>query len=370
MILKRYEDGGYIVSKFEERHTHPMYSHNNAHFQKSKRKLTLLHKKMIIDNSKINIGPVKTFKIMKEYVGGYENIGASKSDFKNFHRDLKAYIEGLDTQMFVDNFKRKTLMWSAYFFYYEMDEDGCLCRALWADPICRKNYVVFGDMVSFDTIYQSNSIIWSWGYSHKKCVTFAVGFIAKKDVVSFQWLCRTFLKAMGHREPNCLITDQDPTMKIAVNSVFEQYFIPAYFRGIFVGGIMRTTSRSESENSFFSSFINPHVSLVEFFMRYETALDAQRHSQAQNDNDSQEKYPRCKTEMLIEMHGSKVYTVSAFYNFQDEVYSAFYSCCVDELRKENGMDIAVVIEANRRRKFKVVFESINYETNMLMEKIL
>ncbi|XP_021775628.1 protein FAR1-RELATED SEQUENCE 5-like [Chenopodium quinoa] len=203
MLLKRYEDEGHIVSKFEEGHTHPMYSHNNAHFQKLKRKLTLLHKKMIIDNSTV-IGPVKTYKMIKEYVGGYEIIGASKSDFKNFHRDLKAYFEGSD---------------------YEMDEDDCLCRALWADLICRKNYAIFGDMVSFDTIYQSNRYMYVYYNgvdNHKKCVNFAAGFIAKEDIVSFQWLFRTFLKAMGHREPNCLITDQDPAMKITVNSVFEQ----------------------------------------------------------------------------------------------------------------------------------------------------
>ncbi|XP_021717028.1 protein FAR1-RELATED SEQUENCE 5-like [Chenopodium quinoa] len=287
--------------------------------------------------------------MVKEYVGGYENIGASRNDIKNFHRDLKAYIEGSDAQMFVDNFKRKKLMWSAYFFYYEMDEDDCLCRALWADPICRRNYAVFGDMLSFDTTYQSNRYNMVFGPftgvdHHKKCVTFAVGFIVKEDVASFQWLFRTFVKAMGSREPNCLITDQDPAMKIAVNSVFQQCehrfcmwhimkklpdkvgrniiqdteFLKelTYFRDVFMGCIMRTTSRSESENNFFTSVVNPHVSLVEFFMRYETALDAQRHSQAENDNESQEKFPQY------------------------------------ELRKEDGIDVAIVTEANRRRKFK------------------
>ncbi|XP_021764023.1 protein FAR1-RELATED SEQUENCE 5-like [Chenopodium quinoa] len=227
MILKYCEDGGYIVSNFEEGHTHHMYSSENSHFQKSKRKLTMFHKKMIIDNSKVNIGPVKTYRMVKEYVSGYENIGASRNDFKNFHRDWKAYIEGSDAQMFVDNFKRKKLMWSAYFFYYEMDEDDCLCRALWEDPICRRNYAVFGDMLSFDTTYQSNryNIVvgpFTGVNHHKKCVTFAAGFIVKEDVASFQWLFRTFVKAMGGREPNFLITDQDPAMKIAVNSVFQQ----------------------------------------------------------------------------------------------------------------------------------------------------
>ena len=40
--------------------------------------------------------------------------------------------------------------------------------------------------------------------------------------MSFEWLFRSFLKAMGGNEPNCMITDQDPTMKIAVKSVFNK----------------------------------------------------------------------------------------------------------------------------------------------------
>ncbi|XP_021771184.1 protein FAR-RED IMPAIRED RESPONSE 1-like [Chenopodium quinoa] len=57
----------------------------------------------------------------------------------------------------------------------------------------------------------------------------------------------------------------------------KHLWIPAYFRDLFMGGLLRSTSRSEGENSFFCNFTNPHVTCVEFFVRYETVLDAQRH---------------------------------------------------------------------------------------------
>ncbi|XP_074297670.1 protein FAR1-RELATED SEQUENCE 5-like [Silene latifolia] len=53
-------------------------------------------------------------------------------------------------------------------------------------------------------------------------------------------------------------------------------WIPAYFRDIYLGGIMRTTTRSESENSFFGNFTNPHLTLVKFWMCFQSAMDAQR----------------------------------------------------------------------------------------------
>ncbi|XP_074297435.1 protein FAR1-RELATED SEQUENCE 5-like [Silene latifolia] len=41
-------------------------------------------------------------------------------------------------------------------------------------------------------------------------------------------------------------------------------WIPAYFKDIYLGGVMRTTSRPDSENNLFGNFTNPHLTLVEF----------------------------------------------------------------------------------------------------------
>ncbi|KAL2944187.1 Protein FAR1-RELATED SEQUENCE 5 [Bienertia sinuspersici] len=440
MVLKFFNKSSYVVTIFHEGHTHPLYTPSSRKFQKGCRKISMLHKKMIFDNSKVNIGPVKTFRLMKEYVGGYENVGASKEDFKNFHRDLKAYIEGSDAQMFVDNFKMKRLLWSAYFFDYEVDEDDCLCRAFWADPICRRNYSVFGDMVSFDTTYQFNKYNMIFGPftgvdHHKRCVTFAGSFITKEDVSSFEWLFNTFLKGMGGKEPVCLITDQDPAMGIAIKNVFSKtkhrycmwhimkkmpdkvgraitketdfleklcacvwsleiepgeferswksimcefglqshdwlgqiydirkLWIPAYFRDLFMGGIMRTTSRSESENNFFTCFTNPHVTLVEFYMRYESAMDAQRHSLSNFDNDSKNKYPELKTPLLIDKHASQLYTTTVFYELQYEIEIACFNCGFDGFRRENELEFVSVKEGSRRT-YEVVFNCNNYDTH-------
>ncbi|XP_021770614.1 protein FAR1-RELATED SEQUENCE 5-like [Chenopodium quinoa] len=171
--------------------------------ENNERKASITRKRLVIrvgcKAHMVNIGPVTTFRMMKEIVGGYDNIGASKQDFKIFHRDLKAYIQGSDAQIFMDNFTNKKLMWSAFFFDFKMDEDYCLCRALWAAPLCKKSYALFGDMVSFDTTYQTyryNMVFTPFTRvnHHKSYITFAAGFIAKDVIVSFEWLFRSFLK--------------------------------------------------------------------------------------------------------------------------------------------------------------------------------
>ncbi|KAK1380052.1 hypothetical protein POM88_026796 [Heracleum sosnowskyi] len=53
-------------------------------------------------------------------------------------------------------------------------------------------------------------------------------------------------------------------------------WIPAYFRNEPMFGLMRTTSRSESENFFFSQFHKQGDTLCEFWLRFQSAMDRQR----------------------------------------------------------------------------------------------
>ena len=83
-------------------------------------------------------------------------------------------------------------------------------------------------------------------------------------------------------------------------------WIPAYFKNMFLGGIMRTTSVSESENSFYGDFMNSKISLVAFWMRFESAIEAQRQKELPADNDSLYSLPILKLDHGLEKHGREV----------------------------------------------------------------
>ncbi|XP_074303642.1 protein FAR1-RELATED SEQUENCE 5-like [Silene latifolia] len=74
----------FVVDQFHAAHNHRLSPLKYREFQKKCRNLALQHKQTIVDNCKVNIGPTSTFRSVKEYVDGYENIGASLRDFKNF----------------------------------------------------------------------------------------------------------------------------------------------------------------------------------------------------------------------------------------------------------------------------------------------
>ncbi|KAL2922832.1 Protein FAR1-RELATED SEQUENCE 5, partial [Bienertia sinuspersici] len=71
------DQDNYIIFSFHEGHTHPLTTPNSAHHSKQSRNLTLAHKKYIMDNSRANIGATKSYRLMKEHVGGYHNMAAS-----------------------------------------------------------------------------------------------------------------------------------------------------------------------------------------------------------------------------------------------------------------------------------------------------
>ncbi|GJV84814.1 FAR1-related sequence 5-like protein [Tanacetum coccineum] len=63
-----------------------------------------------------------------------------------------------------------------------------------------------------------------------------------------------------------------------------------------------TTSRSESENSFFKSFTSPGSTLVNFMMSYESAMERQRYRQEAFDFKTINAAPKCETKLAIEHH--------------------------------------------------------------------
>ncbi|CAH9092708.1 unnamed protein product, partial [Cuscuta europaea] len=139
-------------------------------------------------------------------------------------------------------------------------------------------------------------------------------------------------------------------------------WIPAYFGDVLMAGLLRTTSRSESENNFFNEFTNPNFSLIEFYMHFESAMDSQRHNSAQLTKVSESCIPEYKTPLHIERYASSVYNHSIFYVVQKEICSTCFSCGVHSVRHEDGAS-QYVISDERGFSFTVEHNSSDCTTS-------
>nr|GMC95619.1 protein FAR1-RELATED SEQUENCE 5-like [Ipomoea batatas] len=157
--FRRVQDGGFIVSILEERHNHALCSGNSKTFLKVNRKLDLGLQTFIANCIWANIGPVRCFHLYKEFVGGYNNVGATCAEFCNFKRDFQAYIHDADAQLLVQKLANKKEVHSDLYYAFDVDSDNRMARLFWADRVGRSQFARFGDVICFDATYRTNKYV-------------------------------------------------------------------------------------------------------------------------------------------------------------------------------------------------------------------
>nr|XP_043635986.1 protein FAR1-RELATED SEQUENCE 6-like [Erigeron canadensis] len=121
-------------------------------------------------------------------------------------------------------------------------------------------------------------------------------------------------------------------------------WIPAYFTDTPMFGLMRTTSRSESENAFFSHFTRQGANLVHFMSGFEFPMLKQRSTQKKLDADDIKKSRTLCTKLNIEKHASKIYTKTIFEIVQKEIEASLYACSVDQMTIEGDCKVYLINE--------------------------
>ncbi|KAG6428030.1 hypothetical protein SASPL_112278 [Salvia splendens] len=330
-----------------------------------------------------NIPTCHQMQLSEIECGGPENVGCTERDIRNFERDLRDEQKGIDAETVIEFFTSEKEKDSTFSFVYETDSGNMFKRCLWADSRSRMTYSVFGDVIGFDSTYNTNN---------------------DEKTDSYIWLLNKFLEAMPTDAPIAIITDQDPAMTKAIAQVFpktvhryclwhilnkfsekispvafrdhyksiknvkkistspEEFeqswvevikyakleqnswillmyelrhkWIPAYFSHVFFAG-MSSSQRSESSHSFFKKYVSNKNSLMDFITRFNRALRRQRHNELVADHIDMNEHPKIKTNCPMETQMVKVYTKKKWMEFQEEMsrshgYSVQHASTRDE----------------------------------------
>ncbi|GKB56368.1 protein FAR1-related sequence 5 [Tanacetum coccineum] len=275
-----------------------------------------------------------------------------------------------------------------------------LLHGTMVDEVSKYNYKEFGDVVSFDATFKTNKykmvfLPFTAIDNHRKCVTVVAGLLKNETTKSYIWLLKAFIKAFGNA-PSIVVTDQDRAMRNAIEAecagskhrlcmwhitqklpakgrLMEEFklenhkwltkmfnirstWILAYFIYSQLCGLMRTTSRLENENSFFSHFTNSGSTLMNFMNCFEMAMEKQRHVQERMDHMTIDTVPKLKTFLKIECHASNVYTRSLFELVQKEI-------CKDKAEEDDTVDL--FFKKDGLYKNDVVENFANEETSIV-----
>jgi hypothetical protein len=431
IYVKRTSEGKYKITALYEGHNHELVTPSKRHLLRSNRYVNQKAKTTLFNCHKASIGTSQAYRLLHVGAGGFEYVGCMKKDLQNYYSDFRNKIKDADAQMFIDNLGRLKELDPGFFFEYEVKDDR-LVRVFWVDTTSRKNYVHFGDVLSFDSTYSTNQYDMKFApftgvNHHMHSIFFGAAFLADEKIESYVWLFETFLRAMGGKYPRLIVTDEDASMRAAIARVlpntihrlcmwhimkkfpekigphlledddfwkrvnscvwgsetiqeFEsrwqaiitdfhlennewlarryhirESWIPAYFREVWLGGILRTTSRSESANSFFNHFIGHKLALIEFWLRFDTALKCQRQEELTDDTTTLHTTPTLFTTWEIEKHGGLVFTHEVFKIFQKEVLAAREHCDIQSTSEMVDRKIVTMTDNSNKVRELICF---------------
>nr|KAJ0201679.1 hypothetical protein LSAT_V11C600311780 [Lactuca sativa] len=135
-------------------------------------------------------------------------------------------------------------------------------------------------------------------------------------------------------------------------------WIPAYFSDTRMSGLMKTTSRLESMNSFFNTYSQSGNLLLHLMMNYDTTIQKQRNTQQELDHQTKKAVYKFISPRPIEKHAAKVYTGTLFYEVQKEIYKGSWYCQYEHLGTKNGWELYKVEQLNKNSDLKTEFEYI------------
>ncbi|GJY74453.1 FAR1 DNA binding domain, zinc finger, SWIM-type, MULE transposase domain containing protein [Tanacetum coccineum] len=253
------------------------------HLTKKQRKMTQAMKMFVVKASTMKLGATRAHNLYSKMKGGAQYVHGNKE---------------VGAKLFRLSIKSKTA--------------ELVANVSWADEICKEIY----DETDFKEHF--NKIVWNM---FMEPMEFEEKWSKLNEDFGLQnnkWMTKMFN--------------------------LREMWLPTCFIDLPLFGLMRTTSRSESENAFFKSFTNHGSMLVNFMMCFESAMKKQRYRQEVLDFRTFDLAPKVHTKLKIEIHASKVYTRKIFLLIQKEIVEAVWACQIQEFKTEEGCEMVKVKE--------------------------
>ncbi|KAH6783669.1 hypothetical protein C2S52_008628 [Perilla frutescens var. hirtella] len=226
-LVKQQTGPDWIVSTFVEGHNHALSTPSKVHLLRSHRSVSTVKRALTQQFSEANVPTCQKMRLLEIECGGPERIGCTERDIRNLEQELRDEQKGIDAETLIEFFTSEKERNSAFFFDYETDSINRLSRCFWADPTSRRAYSVFGDVIVFDSTYNTNKYgmifaLFIGVNHHHQTIIFGCGFLSGEKTESYIWLLNKWMEVMPTGPPKVIITDQDPALTKAIAQVLPQ----------------------------------------------------------------------------------------------------------------------------------------------------
>ncbi|KAL4322247.1 hypothetical protein AHAS_Ahas14G0191400 [Arachis hypogaea] len=107
---------------------------------------------------------------------------------------------------------------------YTRTLDNRLGSLIWADGEMMTDYQLFGDVLAFDSTYQSNKyrkplVVFSGSNHHKQTSILGFALLEDEEVHTYRCVLMNLLDVIGKKKPCVVVTDGDKAMRTAIAEV-------------------------------------------------------------------------------------------------------------------------------------------------------
>lgn len=203
MRIKRQESGKWVVDRLKKDHNHELGFH--------------------VESEKKSSNAANKFK--EEVSGGLETKSSVTMGDGNLVKRCRENHIGSDWySMLFEYFQSRQAEDTGFFYAVEVNDGNCM-NVFWADSRSRYSCSQFGDAVVLDTSYKNSVYMVPFASfvgvnHHKQPVLLACALIADESKESYNWLFKTWLRAMSGRHPLSIIADQDRAIQQAITEIF------------------------------------------------------------------------------------------------------------------------------------------------------
>ncbi|KAG5550667.1 hypothetical protein RHGRI_015573 [Rhododendron griersonianum] len=215
----------WFVKTFEENHNHILHDPKTSFLLRSQRRIReaqALNIELAVDSG---LSVKASHDLISAQSGGRENVGFTLNNHKSYLRARRQRsLQYGEAGALLGYFQTRAAE-NPYFFYdVQLDIEEKITNIFWADHEMIIDYGLFGDAVSFDTTFQTNKecrpLAIFTGFNHfRMTAIFGAALLYDETSESFEWLFKSFLRAMGGKKPVSIFTDQDAAMAKAISIV-------------------------------------------------------------------------------------------------------------------------------------------------------
>lgn len=202
--------GQWIVTKVDDDHNHPLNPNQARHWNSHNHidESTRCIMKGLMEN---NVATTQMYGYIAGLHGGASVLPFTRTYFNNVKQAIRSEESTDDVKKTLQFFADMQRSSKNFFYSVDVGTDGKIKNIFWSHAWSRLSYEYFGDVVTFDSTYQTNLYGMPFApfvgvNNHFQTVIFGCALIREETDEAYKWLFRTFIQAMNGKKPVGILT--------------------------------------------------------------------------------------------------------------------------------------------------------------------